>query len=128
MGSRPCKIPPWSSAAGFSDLNGYNATLAGLNCAGSVALSSGTMNISPGNLYLDNTAGGSGGYNLSGTAMLFAQNQYVGYSGAPSTPGLGAFTQSGGTNNVGNDLYLGTNAGSSGTYNLSGSGLLSRRQ
>ena len=37
----------------------------------------------------------------------------------------GSFTQSGGTNSVSNNLYLGYNAGSSGTYNLSGSGLLS---
>ena len=33
--------------------------------------------------------------------------------------------QSGGTNSVAGYLYLGYNAGSSGTYNLSGSGLLS---
>ena len=47
-------------------------------------------------------------------------SQYVGYSGT------GSFTQTGGTNNAnGNsDLYLGSNAGSSGAYFL-GNGLLS---
>ena len=46
--------------------------------------------------------------------------EYVGSSGT------GTFTQSGGTNNIGSGcLYLGYNAGSSGSYTLSGSGLLS---
>ena len=45
--------------------------------------------------------------------------EYIGYSGT------GSFTQSGGTNSVSGSLYLGYNSGSSGTYNLSGSGLLS---
>ena len=42
-----------------------------------------------------------------------------------AAPDSGSFTQSGGTNSVSSDLYLGYSAGSSGTYNLSGSGLLS---
>ena len=58
-------------------------------------------------------------YHLSGSGLLSAPVEYVGYSGT------GTFTQSGGTNSIGNDLYLGANAGSSGTYILSGSGLLS---
>ena len=45
-------------------------------------------------------------------------SQYVGYSGA------GTFTQSGGTNSN-RGLYLGLNTGSSGTYSLSGTGVLS---
>ena len=37
--------------------------------------------------------------------------------------GLGTFNQSGGTNSIGINLYLGNYADSSGTYNLSGGSL-----
>ena len=37
--------------------------------------------------------------------------------------GSGSFTQTGGTNAVSGNLFLGNGTGSSGTYNLSGSGL-----
>ena len=40
-----------------------------------------------------------------------------------ASPGSGTFTQSGGTNTVSNTLTLAANAGSSGTYNLSGGSL-----
>ena len=90
---------------------------------GTFAQSGGTNN---GALYLGYNSGSSSIYNLSGSGMLTAMYyQYVGYSGN------GTFTQSGGTNsgpsytNVGNMLYLGYNVGSSGSYNLSGSGVLS---
>ena len=58
---------------------------------------------------------------LSGIAAgsLSASNGYVGNSA------IGVFTHSGGTNSLGSNLYVGDNAGSIGTYNLSGSGLLS---
>jgi autotransporter-associated beta strand protein len=78
-----------------------------------------------GSLLLGNSAGGSGTYFLGGGGMV-AYSEYIGSSGT------GAFTQTGGTNNIGNygitspgGLYVGNNPGSSGTYNLSGSGLLS---
>ena len=67
------------------------------------------------NLYLGYYAGSSGSYNLSG-GLIFATNEYVGYSGS------GAFSQSAGTNSVGT-LTLGNSAGSTGAYNLNG-GLL----
>ncbi len=51
--------------------------------------------------------------------MLSAGQEYLGYSAS------GSFTQSGGTNSVFSTLDLGYNAGGSGTYSLSGSGLLS---
>ena len=47
------------------------------------------------------------------------------YVGSGST---GIFTQSGGTNTLAGNLCLGCSAGSSGTYVLSGSGLLSTQQ
>ena len=72
--------------------------------------------------------GSNGTYNLIG-GSLSAQSIYVGYSGT------GAFSQSGGTNAVPNNnplpggstscLYMGYNPGSTGTYSLSGTGLLS---
>ena len=45
-------------------------------------------------LFLGNDTGGSGTYTLSGTGILTAGGEYIGYSGS------GAFTQSGGTNTV----------------------------
>ena len=54
----------------------------------------------------DPTSGVSGG-------SLCTSHQYVG------SGGTGTFTQSGGANTIGNYLYLGVNAGDSGTYNLS---------
>ncbi len=76
---------------------------------------------SPG-LSVGNNAGSFGTYNLSGSGLLSAPDEYIGNSGS------GSFTQSGGTNTVSNfadGLTLGNNAGSFGTYNLSGSGVLS---
>ena len=72
-------------------------------------------------LYLGYNPGSSGTYNLGGSGLLSAPNEYLGYSGS------GSFTQSGGTNSVpaGGSLALGSGTGSSGTYNLSGSGQLS---
>ncbi len=73
-------------------------------------------------LFLGYAAGASGNYKLSGSAVLFSIQEYVGYHGA------GAFTQSGGTNSVagGDSVFsLGYNLGASGSYNLSGSAVLS---
>ncbi len=78
-------------------------------------------------LYLGYNSTSNGSYNLGGGQLLVSGVtvggvEYVGYSGAA------VFTQSGGTNGISggaNCLYLGYNAGSSGAYNLSGSGLLS---
>ena len=65
--------------------------------------------------------GSSGSYTLSGSGVLSASMQDVGYSGT------GTFIQTGGTNNCGSSgsLWIGLNSGGSGTYSLSGSGLLS---
>jgi fibronectin-binding autotransporter adhesin len=50
---------------------------------------------------------------------LSASNENVGDTGT------GTFTQFGGANSIGSTLYLGANAGGSGTYNLSGNGMVS---
>ena len=50
--------------------------------------------------------------------MISEGVEYVGYSGS------GSFSQSGGINGIDNGFYIGYNAGTAGTYNLSGSGVL----
>ncbi|MBU1055379.1 MAG: hypothetical protein KKC46_16395, partial [Proteobacteria bacterium] len=61
--------------------------------------------------------GAIGTYELSKTGSLSANEEIIGNSGR------GTFTQNGGTNTVTNDLYLGKNSGSEGTYNLNGGSL-----
>ena len=88
--------------------------------AGKFTQSGGTNTID--GLYLCWAVGSSGSYNLSGSGVLSAAGyEYVGDYDA------GTFTQSGGTNNVAalaGGLCLGNIAGSNGTYNLNGSGVL----
>ena len=103
----------------------------GSSGTGSFVQSGGTVTAS--NCCLGSNAGSSGAYNLTGSGQLSVFNdivygaEYIGYHGT------GIFTQSGGTNtcynafgNIGyyGQLFLGYYAGSSGTYNLSGSGQL----
>jgi hypothetical protein len=74
-------------------------------------------------------SGSTGSYALSGTSSVLTPLEYIGYSGS------GSFNQSGGTNNIrsvtftqffkSDFLYLGYNVGSTGTYELSGTGTLS---
>ena len=128
----------WFPSNNFSLYLGYNAASHGtynlggsgvLSVAGSevvgysgsgIFIQSGGTNT--GGLYLAYNAGSSGSYTLSGPGLLSAANcEYVGYSGT------GTFSQSGGSNEVANLswLCLGCQPGSSGSYNLSGSGFLS---
>ena len=71
-----------------------------------------------GNLSLG-SSNGSGTVQVAGGSLFTVNNQYVGNSG------MGAVTQSSGTNSIGYLLYLGYDPGSSGMYSLSGSGQLS---
>ena len=86
-------------------------------------LQSGGSNTVTGELVLGNSPGSSGTYSLGGSGLLSASYEYVGCYGT------GTFIQSGGTNTIANDefqgLYLGYNAGSSGTYSLGGTAQLS---
>ena len=94
----------------------------GRHGAGTFDQSGGTnMIVGDNNLYIGYAAGSHGTYNLSGTGSLamgdatLAGIEYVGYNGT------GTFNQSGGTNTVShNDLVVGYNSGSVGTYTLSG--------
>ena len=75
-------------------------------------------------VYLGYNPGSSGSYTLSGSGLLLAPSLTVGNSGS------GTFFQNGGSNQVGGngtgELYVGYNAGTSGSYTLSGSGQLWR--
>ncbi len=82
--------------------------------AGSFTQSGGTNSIANGyTLCLGNANGSNGTYSLSGSSYLSSSNLLLGYFG------LGNFWQTGGTNNA-VLVYLGDQAGSSGTYNLGG--------
>jgi autotransporter-associated beta strand protein len=88
-----------------------SGNLENLNYEGIAAFiqSGGTNNVG-GNLF-------AGNYNLSGNGLLSTSGwEYIGF-------GTGTFTQTGGTNDAESILSLGTEPGSSGTYNLMG-GLL----
>jgi T5SS/PEP-CTERM-associated repeat protein len=76
-----------------------------------------TTNVgSSGLLYI----GGANGGTVQMTGGSLAEYRaYVGYNGT------GTFNQSGGTSNPSNYLYIGYNAGDTGSYNLSGPGVLS---
>ena len=85
---------------------------------------SGGTNSVAGDLHVGRNAGGSyyaatGMYNLSGSGLLSAANEYIGYSN-----GNGSFNHSGGSNSVAGALHLGLASGQ-GYYTLSGSGQLS---
>ncbi len=98
---------------GYSGAGSFVQT-AGTNCSGYSALT------------LGYNAGSTGSYNLTGSGLLSPACEYVGWSGT------GIFNQSGGTHTVFNggggispNFFLGYNASGNGTYNLSGTGLLS---
>jgi len=102
------------------DLSGGGYQYIGYDGVGTVNQSGGTYTSGP--LYLGYQSGSEGTYNLSQTGHLSAGYEYIGYSGT------GTFSQSGGRNSLSgyyDDLYLGHNTGSSGTYELSGTGELS---
>jgi hypothetical protein len=127
-----------SGSSGTYDLSGAGTLLTGSEYigdggTGTFTQSGGTNTIaydysafSDGTLYVGHSSTGSGTYDLSGGA-LSAYREYIGYDGT------GTFIQTGGTNTLLYDagllysgyLYLGRNSGSSGTYDLSGTGALS---
>jgi T5SS/PEP-CTERM-associated repeat protein len=92
---------------------------------GAVNQSAGTVTMSAGSdLVVAHGAGSTGAYTLSGTGALVAtQSEFIGYSGT------GVFNQNGGINTINasavGSLSIGSNAGSTGTYNLSSGQLTS---
>ncbi len=111
------------SGTGSLSVAGGNE-LVGVSGAGTFNQSGGN-NIITGGLNIGYQAGSSGNYILGGTSTLSvtsaagAAGETIGYNGT------GTFTQTGGTNTASGVLYLGYQAGSSGTYSLSATGSLS---
>ena len=108
-----------------SRLSGGNITahshFVGSSGTGAFTQSGGTNTVSTG-LYLGQYSGDSGTYQLSGgklSATSASYGEYIGLSGK------GAFTQNGGTNAIAYSLNLGFYSGSSGSYDLRDTGLLS---
>lgn len=126
---------PGATASTLSLPNNFNLTNGGIviggssnvaltNGRGAVTQSGGTVTTAPvvGDVVLGYGASSTGVYTLTGGALVNSLNEYVGIAGA------GTFNHSGGTNTINASatgaLILGTNVGSTGTYNLSGSGVL----
>ena len=114
-----------SAGHGF---RGWGTITDPVNCQGTIiATSGGAINLTNG-LTLSGTGQvnlGSGTLTVNDSASGMTGGSLVASSLTVGSSGTGTFTQSGGTNLVSSDLYLGNAAGSSGTYILSGSGLLS---
>ena len=99
-------------------------TLAGANTytgnttvsAGTLAIT-GTINAPSASFTVDGNSANVPLATLANGALLASHNTSIGLSGT------GAFTQSGGVNNIGNSLNLAVNAQSSGTYTLGGGSL-----
>ena len=105
---------------------GMGTVYVGYSGAGNFNQSGGTFNYNTYGdfVYLGYNPGSSGTYNLNGTGSFLSDFEYVGYSGT------GTVTQSAGTSTISYGTYygilaLGDNPGSSGTYNLNGTGQLS---
>ena len=102
----------WNEYIGYSDSGEF------FHSAGTNKISTTTGNNNSG-LYLGYSQSVNGTYNLSGSAQLRSPDEFIGYSG------IGTFNQSGGTNTIWwNSLILGSQSGSSGTYNLNGGTLM----
>jgi T5SS/PEP-CTERM-associated repeat protein len=69
-------------------------------------------------LRVDATGSGNMTLRQDSASTMSADHEYVGYQGR------GSYIQTAGTNSVAHDLFLGDKAGSSGTYELSGTGSL----
>lgn len=97
-----------------------NYEIVGSSGTGAFNLSGGENTVSS-HLYIGYGSSGVGTYSISGGELLTAldgggpsPNEYVGYSGN------GTISQSNGTNTYGSNLFIGYNAGSVGTYKLTG--------
>ncbi len=112
-------VGSYTGATGTYDLSGgsldaYSEYLGYSGGCGTVSHSSGTNAVDY-MLCLGQSQASTGAYTLSGDGLLVAELEYIGNSGA------GAFTQTGGVNDVlGGTVRLGSGFYASGTYNLRG--------
>jgi autotransporter-associated beta strand protein len=116
----------YSLSGGSLGLSPSAALYVGNSGTGTFTQSGGTVAVgtaaSAGNVYLGHNAGSNGTYYLNGGSLTLASTAGVLYLGSSGT---GTLSQSGGINTVSGSLDLGYYAGSSGTYNLSNTGVLS---
>jgi hypothetical protein len=111
---------------GTYNLSGTGSLTANSEIFGYNGPSTGTFNQDGGTNVVDSSLilgqGGNGNYVLSGGSLTINSNAYnAEYIG---DFGVGTFTQTGGSHTVNGAITLGDNSGSSGTYNLSGTGNL----
>ena len=120
LGNGSLTVNDTTSGMSGGSLTMYNQYV-GSGGTGSFAHTGGTNNLST--LYLGNNSADRGTYTLGGTGALYAGSEVIGVSGT------GTLAQTGGTNGSDNEwwLTLGANAGSTGTYNLSGGTLLANQ-
>jgi uncharacterized protein with beta-barrel porin domain len=114
-------IDPWGDVgSGTFTLNGGtlvadNEYIGGNSGSAPFTQTGGSHRVT-GSLYLgyetEGAGAGTGTYTLGGGTLAVTAAEYVGHSGS------GSFTQTGGTHTVGGNLYLGYNAGMTGTYEL----------
>jgi len=123
-GVRAATYSSWAVSSGdWSVAQNWGGTLP-TSSYGAYVINGGTAAITlPGAacnyLYLgDPNSTNAGTVQMSAGSLSTILSEYLGNTGT------GTFTQSGGTNNVNGTLYLGMNSGSTGYYNLSGSGWL----
>jgi hypothetical protein len=118
----------FGSAGTFTQSGGSNTVSSSLtianNANGLYSLSaSGVLSVA-GNEFIGNGGGGTGTFRQSGgtnTVTGATNSEYVGYTSN------GTYIQSGGVNNMANpaaSLYVGNSTGVTGTYSLSGTGVL----
>jgi autotransporter-associated beta strand protein/T5SS/PEP-CTERM-associated repeat protein len=112
-----------STGSGTYELDGGSLAapteVVGVEGAGAFTQTAGTNTLSGDLSLAANSAAATGTYTLSGSSAsaLSTQNTYVGLNGTAT------FTQSGGAHTASNLVAMGYNAGSSGTYALSGGSL-----
>ena len=102
------------SLSAMYEFVGYYGTGTLTQTGGTTTLS---YDLQLGKEYVSASSQGNGTYNLSGTGILSADREYVGYYGT------GTFIQTGGTNEP-NDLNVGYYNTANGTYELGGGDLL----
>jgi T5SS/PEP-CTERM-associated repeat protein len=116
-----------AGSIGTYELSGDNSSLlevrstkliVGDSGTGSFTQTGGTVNVAGQGLYVGYNEGSVGHYNMQGG---FIENsfQVIGFQNSMANGDVADFNQSGGNNNA--SLILGSNAGSVGTYELSGS-------